>query len=407
VERVEHKVSPSQISAMRQCPRRWYYQSIMGIRAPDTPSTLYGSAMHNLIEQRILTGRWPVIAAEQLGPLTSARVAFETMQEFLRPTSKDLEQAVVEADWEIEACGELPLTSRGRIDLRIKGVLLDWKSTGGLRYVKSLQERLQDPQVILYTEACLRAGLVTLPTPFFHVYATRGAKPQGLAVRTEVTSDVLSEGLAGVGSTMGEMRDIITGCANDSEVPRNTNACDDFGGCPHRSRCFANREVVVSDFANKLAERRKALGLNPPPVKDSAEPAQAQFGAAKSTSVLAAPLVAAEQPVAVAPPATSKPKEYAGDLLLVGCLPLRGNDVVLFSDWIAPVVRAAQANLGVSYWALLDYGKGKAEIAARVAEAAERGDVPAVLFVDRRDALADSCVEILIRHYRAVIQKVA
>lgn len=441
---VEHKVSPSQISAMRQCPRRWYYQSIMGFRAPDTPSTLYGSAMHALIEKRVQTGKWPQGPEfEGPGPMVSARKAFATMVKAIQPTRQDLKQAVVEADWEIAASEELPLASRGRIDLQIKGRLLDWKSTAGLKYVKSLQDRLKDPQVVLYTKAALLAGSVTLPSQFWHIYATSRSPVQGLAVQTVVTADVLAQGLAGVGETMAQMRDIIVGCASDSEVPRNTRACDDFGGCPHMDRCFAKKEITMGTFEDKLAKRRAALGLNPPaavpepqetkikdPAPEKAPKAKATFGAAKSTSVLTAPPTAqdvvdaasAEQSqvfeksslgwakggfsvTSTKPAQADESRTWAGMLLLINCLPLRGERPELFSDWIAPIVKTSQESFGVDHWAQIDFGKCKADVASRVACAAESGAVPPVMFIDRRDPLADFCVETLMRHYRVVIQK--
>jgi hypothetical protein len=174
------------------------------------------------------------------------------------------------------------------------------------------------------------------------------------------------------------------------KVPANLMACKDFGGCPHWGRCFGKENKTEEKMEDVFASRRAQKGMINPP--ESAPPAKVEWSAS-----------AQMDPQPCVPQTVHKP---APRVLLVGCAPLVGaSDYELFDPWVLPFVAQVQEQLKVPHWGLADYGKGKVAIVAAVAQAALRGDVPKRMIVDRRSALGDACVEVLLPFYDLVISK--
>ena len=435
-----HKVSPSQITEADRCLRRWWWQSVKGFRKPDTASTVFGSNVHAALEARVLNGAYPAGVSQDV--LDCAVAAYDALGTVLhRAPSVDLGDEV-EMEWSLPAGYQYPLESRGRIDMVLpsEATILDWKTTSSLKWAKTAETLAEDPQVIMYTDAALAAGVMRLPVTFLHVYTQTKGKPAAQVVRTMVTAESLSVGQARMRRTMQRMAAVLEEDRAPDEVEANILACGDYGGCPHRERCFgqAAEEEQDMNVFEKLAARRaaqgvQAEGINPPdvaptPVADTSPPAAWQAPAEPVKDPAACvPTVAPPQD----PPKATKAKAKApvihagssdvllaklhakpGRMLLVGAFPLvhdgepYGPDGwTLADEWLAPFAAQAAESLRVAHWTVAEYGKGKGAVVALVAEACRQGNVPQNLILDRRSQLADAVYEVLVPHFRNVYCK--
>lgn len=442
-----HEISPSQIETARRCFRRWAWQSVHGFKPPTLPSAQFGTDVHAALEHRVQAGAWGDARDEVL---RRAQPAFDALVAHYGEAA--LRGASVERDWRLE--DSYPLPARGRTDLVLPAcnTVVDWKSTSSLNYIKSDEDRAKDAQTLLYAEAFVREGILSLPLDFAHVWTVTKGTPEAKVTVTRVTEEMLSIGRKALAEVVSTMRTYTEASPSDPlHVEPNVLACRDFNTtCFHFNRCFPknNTEDTMNDNAKSLIAARKAAlagevyapPVNPPgeavevpaPVEPAA-PVDSKFAAVfeDETDTEAAPAkrrgrppkirTETSEPPKAAPVITtsvielidpidltpSKPKPTrTGAMLLLGGMPLRSAyDWKLASDWLAPFAAQACENLRVPYWGLADFGKGKQAVAALVASAAQRGELPQYLALDRRDPLADAVADLLIPHYDHVFAK--
>ena len=386
-----HRVSPSQITTARACMRRWWWQSIKGFKAPPTASTIFGGLVHEALERFLASDDW----AADLDPEVRAR-AEPAWNALVKEIGLPLDRFEVEGAWENFFDYALPASGRFDLLLQDRNAVVDWKTTSDLKWAKGEQERQNDPQVIMYVDALVREGKLTLPATFHHVYTVTKGKPAAQVRTTVIDAAQLSIGRDAINQTLRQM-DAFVDTDDFTQVPANLLACRDFGGCPHFERCFPQKKDVTmnNNEINDVFSRRKKGMVNPP--ETAPTPAACVPIASGSETVVLFP---SETEQAPARPALGV------SVLFLGCAPLVAQEgVALFDEWVQPFVMQAQDRLKVPYWGLADFGKGKAAIVAGVAEAAGRGDLPMRLIVDRRSALGDACAEILIPHYDLVVCK--
>jgi len=399
-----HKVSPSQITEAERCLRRWWWQSVKGFRKPDTPQTLLGQSIHAALEQKLLTGVYPNDSklVERAAPAFEALDRWheeQTGEPLPRPDRDAAPPYDVELDWALDTTG-YPLPSRGRIDLVLsdRNTVVDWKTTSSLQWAKTSDQLLSDPQVVMYLDAMVQRGAVSLPSTFLHVYTTTKGTPTAQIVRTVVDAQSFSIGKAHIYKVMQRMADVIARDPDMEGVEANILACTDFGGCPHRDRCFSTKKEEQMDIKEKLAARKAAqvaptmaTGINPPEASASVE----QKTPTHTAASVPAPVALEVSDVA-----------YAGAVLCIGTIPLRaGSEWQHADEWLLGFQRQACESLKITHWGLADYGKGKAAIVALVDAACRAGKIPRYLLLDRRSALGDAVAEVLIPHYRDVFVK--
>ena len=393
-----HRVSPSQITTARACMRRWWWQSIKGFKSPPTASTIFGGKVHEALEHFLQHDDWPA----DLDPEVRAR-AEPAWNALIKEIGLPLDRFEVEGAWENFADYALPASGRFDLLLQDRNAVVDWKTTSDLKWAKSEQERQDDPQVIMYLDALVREGKLTLPATFHHVYTVTKGKPSAQVRTTVIDASQLSIGRDAINQTLRQM-DAFVDTDDFTQVPANLLACRDFGGCPHFERCFPqtkDKNMSTSEINDVFSRRKKGM-VNPP---ESAKPEAPMPAACVPTPAIAA----GSESVVLFPDENSTkvlPQAPVQRVLFLGCAPLVASEAcVLFDEWVQPFVAQAQERLKVPYWGLADFGKGKAAIVAGVAEAAGRGELPTRLVVDRRSALGDACAEILIPHYDLVVCK--
>lgn len=241
-----HHLSASQFKQFRECARRWWWQTVQGVSVPSSAAMRLGTSTHSELEA------WGDTGAEPTHP--SAKRAVRLVPEAAPGAGARLVETPLEAP-SIVLAG-VPVL--GYVDLYVpaRPLVVDWKTTSAVRWMKSEDELRVDPQAILYGEwATRREGVAGAAVAF--VYAlTRGAPG---ADRRDVwmSRALLDTGMAGLERDAQEMVRLAReapGPEHLAAVPATWDACNQYGGCPHRGRCAADKTglVAVSDVLNRL-----------------------------------------------------------------------------------------------------------------------------------------------------------
>ena len=446
--------SPSQITTADACVRKWYFEACLGYSTPDSPGALLGSHAHHLMERRLGLRLWDVAAPKtkewqelqrKAAYIKATHIKFELVLSVARRllaaatehfAIDALERGRIEVGFLLQR-PTLRLPLKGRADLVLPDFVLDWKTTSSLGYLKKPEEFKHDNQVLIYGEA--------FDLPFVHVYAeTKGLRTH--VQTTWLTKAERSKNFLRIEAKVAKMVDVREDAQGQwRKVQGNLSACSKFGGCPHRSRCFSREKEITMDFAARRAElAAKGIAttfvtaavpaaaepaadtparVNPPEAARIPAPPPEPSPVAQAAPVAPAVEVPADSKKAgkkAASKATSAPTALDSEqgehltlpamALYIGCLPV-GEDVTNGAEWLAPFAAAAAKLLGVTYWTEPDFGKGAAAVHAMVYQAAAAGDLPRKLYLDRRDRLAESVIELLVPFYRnggkgSVVQKV-
>lgn len=401
-----HKVSPSQISNFRDCPRKWWYASIAKIPYPQHPSAALGERVHKILEMSTAAKSRPgsTTTVSENTPqkeVLVAQAAWDAIDAFLlQRTGRSLvdREAQIEEAWELPQGSPLTLAARGRADLVLPDFIVDWKTTSDLRWAKSAKELRSDPQVLMYSAALDPDEPVR---DFVHVYTRTRNSPAAQVVHTPIDRFMREQGLIALDKHVAAM----AGCASAGaaeEVEPNTDACSRYGGCPFALRCMGRPKGVGSMSKSDPFAARRAVNVNP---TQPNEPPSETFRQMIAGDVPNIPR--SSGPFVPQPPPEPEAEAQVRRVLYLGCAPQRGSRTpsVWFDEWVAPLTAQAAESQSVPHYSCADYGQGKAALLALVTAKAQAGDIPQSLIVDRRLPAADACVEVLLPHYHVVIGK--
>ena len=401
-----HKVSPSQISNFRDCPRKWWYASIAKIPYPQHPSAALGERVHKILEMSTAAKSRPgsTTTVSENTPqkeVLVAQAAWDAIDAFLlQRTGRSLvdREAQIEEAWELPQGSPLTLAARGRADLVLPDFIVDWKTTSNLRWAKSAKELRSDPQVLMYSAALDPDEPVR---DFVHVYTQTRNSPAARVVHTPIDRFMREQGLIALDKHVAAM----AGCASAGaaeEVEPNTDACSRYGGCPFALRCMGRPKGVGSMSKSDPFAARRAVNVNP---TQPNEPPSETFRQMIAGDVPNIPR--SSGPFVPQPPPEPEAEAQVRRVLYLGCAPQRGSRTpsVWFDEWVAPLTAQAAESQSVPHYSCADYGQGKAALLALVTAKAQAGDIPQSLIVDRRLPAADACVEVLLPHYNVVIGK--
>ena len=401
-----HKVSPSQISNFRDCPRKWWYASIAKIPYPQHPSAALGERVHKILEMSTAAKSRPgsTTTVSENTPqkeVLVAQAAWDAIDAFLlQRTGRSLvdREAQIEEAWELPQGAPLTLAARGRADLVLPDFIVDWKTTSDLRWAKSAKELRSDPQVLMYSAALDPDEPVR---DFVHVYTRTRNSPAARVVHTPIDRFMREQGLIALDKHVAAM----AGCASAGaaeEVEPNTDACSRYGGCPFALRCMGRPKGVGSMSKSDPFAARRAVNVNP---TQPNEPPSETFRQMIAGDVPNIPR--SSGPFVPQPPPEPEAEAQVRRVLYLGCAPQRGSRTpsVWFDEWVAPLTAQAAESQSVPHYSCADYGQGKAALLALVTAKAQAGDIPQSLIVDRRLPAADACVEVLLPHYNVVIGK--
>ena len=419
-----HKVSPSQISNFRDCPRKWWYASIAKIPYPQHPSAALGERVHKILEMSTARKSRPADLLPAVSENTPqkevqvAQAAWDAIDSFLlQQTGRSLvdREARIEEAWELPQGAPLTLAARGRADLVLPDFIVDWKTTSDLRWAKSAKELRSDPQVLMYSAALDPDEPVR---DFVHVYTQTRNSTAARVVHTPIDRFMREQGLIALDKHVAAMA-VCASAGAAEEVEPNTDACSRYGGCPFALRCMGRPkgEGSMSKSKSDPFAARRAANVNPTQPND---PPSMNLGSAPVPDSV--PVAASKKAItgdyvelpAHPPgkhfqptPPTNEEGSQLRRVLYLGCAPQRGSRTpsVWFDEWVAPLAKQAAESQSVAHYSCADYGQGKAALLALVTAKAQAGDIPQSLIVDRRLPAADACVEVLLPHYHVVIGK--
>ena len=191
--------SASQVSTFRTCKRQWWFQSIMGLPTPQRASAALGEAVHTQLEDYLNDGKLPD-GSTPAGKIATAALPYapKPFEVWTEVSMSDRKKRDSDTE-DVPMPGNMPrlfvagLPVNGFIDvLDLSGdrpVVIDWKTTSDLKYAKTADDLMEDPQMILYgsyaLEVCASMGVMSDTVDAGHVVLLTKGAPQ--ARKTMVT----------------------------------------------------------------------------------------------------------------------------------------------------------------------------------------------------------------------------
>jgi hypothetical protein len=301
-DRILEYVSPSQVETFLLCPRRWYNDSVRGMREPLLPGSPAERGVHIAEE------------VEHYGKTGKVRedARFKAMVEAVLPHLSEPSETVSVEEW-VEAETEPGLPKiRGRYDWFdcsqrqwVEGhprapLLPDVKSRSDFRYAKTPAELADDTQMNTYAVALARRDgyeHVTLR----HAYTRTSGKPKGMAVNITVSRDEMEMRFLRTIESVREMTRWARERPRSADpLPPNPEACSKYRphGCPHRALCGFDSPFQTSK-ETKMAET----------TNNGAPPSDLMKRLAQRTAELQAKNTGTAAPVAAPAPAPAPARE--------------------------------------------------------------------------------------------------
>lgn len=254
-------LSPSMISAFDPsssfgCERRGWYKYVMGLEEPSSPSQAIGTALHALIEKRLLDGQAPAAEGEAAGLYLAGQAMIERVA--------SLKILGVEQPLKPYFIDGVPL--KGYVDVVHEHGIIDWKTSSDIRrYGKTPEQLAKDTQMILYGRAMHPEKSTVLLA--HGQFQTKGSKRTDF-VEVEVSRNHLDSHIRNVIVPLVQrIREVVK--LDESAVPGDTAKC---GRCPFNNRCTVKGDTVMS-FFNKL-KSTPAASPTPPPTAPMPTPPQ-------------------------------------------------------------------------------------------------------------------------------------
>lgn len=301
------RFSPSQFKTAKACERRWYLEKVEGSGSPPTRATALGSEVHAILEAYQRTGAAPPDneagrVAAPVVPLLPAResvVLIEEERTFVLPQS-----------------GAAVLC---RIDFATKNPAghvepWDFKTTSSPKYAQTLETLATDLQMACYAHALAPTADVRVR----HLVTLTRGKPRAWEVSAPSWLDARAEIIHSLDVLAERLIELRTDGRRDA-ARKNTDACNDYGGCPHRGRCFGSgSEPGKGNRMATMLEKMRALknaaagGVPAPtpavpaPTPAVPAPTQSEYRDAEFASA------ATEAPPTTAPPVAITPPDMPG-----------------------------------------------------------------------------------------------
>lgn len=276
-------VSASQINKYRECRRSWAWSYLAKIRTPQHPAAALGTEVDDEQLQPYLREGKPFNLAKESGQIAETALPF--LPKPMLPGLQIQKHFVLPSpSWETtnfayQGYQDLALPDSSAMPHCGGGVPLvsDFKTTKHWRYIKTPEALKTDVQAQLYAmNALVETGAreVDLLWLFMHTVKPYKAKP----IYVRVTAAHVGEQFAKIEETAVEMFHVrqafeTTGLPPERAeefikraVKPTARMCEEYNGCPHRSRCNLSPEEINASL-NEDIKRRVSLLVLPP--KDS------------------------------------------------------------------------------------------------------------------------------------------
>jgi hypothetical protein len=268
------------------CLRAWHYEKVLGKKKPQTKAAARGDGLHAEVEKFLKTGDRS-LSSLALGGLhmvpDPVKYDANGRPDMLVEHDMVLRPGDAHPKTESEAMALLqtaPLTADGipvlgRMDLvHARGTnkggasiedtldppgtieVLDWKSTGSVKYIKRQNELPKLIQMAGYAEWAFRVDPSIQQVRLSHGYfvVAGGGGPS-----RKVTLRVHREQIAPTWERAESVARRIRHAAAETDPDRvdaNTNACGNYGGCAHREYCKARMHLSLASFVGQAGADR-------------------------------------------------------------------------------------------------------------------------------------------------------
>jgi hypothetical protein len=251
------KASASSLKTLQACPRRWYYEKIMGLRPPNKSegALIRGSQLHASVEAYL---RSEVDAIDD--PL--ARLHQVMIDEI--KAQRDMH---VESFFKFERAG---VTLRGFIDVYTDRGIWDHKTTSSITsYGEKPDTIAQNLQLNIYAHH----WFTLYPHADFcrvgHLqYQTKG-KAKAALVEADLTREGVAEYMRAVVDPLISLQKKVAQMPGPEYVQPVLARCWDYGGCPFKADC---KPYIFREFRMlEVQTRSVVLFLNARPLNRAIE----------------------------------------------------------------------------------------------------------------------------------------
>jgi hypothetical protein len=230
--------SASQIKLFRDCPRKWAYAYVFGRKTDAGAGAALGTEIHSQLEAWLTKKIIPEHTAAKalLVHLPHPHEKLHVEHAFSLLTKSGVARGFI--DVLVTDSEGLVLPEHLKSYPRLP-IVIDHKSTADIKYALSATDLEHDPQAILYgLEARVQAKTTDDVILNWGYTQTRG-KAATKAVHLRQTQSMFEDGFLRILEDAGQMSAIMASDCTELSVPFDTDACDDYGGCPHREVCPA------------------------------------------------------------------------------------------------------------------------------------------------------------------------
>lgn len=227
------RVSPSQIRLYLECPRKWYYQYVVGIKSPTTDAHRLGTRVHALLERWLLEGTAPNGEHAHLAQavIDSGTI---TRGEHIIGVEKRTSPPIGFGDTGITLNGIVDVVER-REDGGLR--ITDFKTTSSFKWLKTEEQLRSDVQAICYSRWASLAfsGLNPENNLTFRLIYVNKKTAQVREVRVDLTLAELHAGYGRLTEHVADMRDLALQDITQARPDR--SACSNYGGCHVLGTC--------------------------------------------------------------------------------------------------------------------------------------------------------------------------
>jgi hypothetical protein len=253
------------------CMRAYWYEYVKKLKPEDQGWLVLGRELHAQNEHYLLTGE------KKMGPLAMAGL-------FMLPKPKNLDPRI-EIEHEIGG-GDLSKAPLRAAGIPVAGYIdcihwqgtnpggndvveaydppgtvevIDWKTTGDLKWIKSAQDVSRTLQMTTYGKWAVEVKKAEHVRLSHGYYVTKGRHtPRKVTLR--VHKDQINERWEYIEKLAGSLKEVVKE-TNPDRVPANTRACAAFRGCPHQRYCSAySHNSLASILGESMAS--SLLGLD-------------------------------------------------------------------------------------------------------------------------------------------------
>ena len=412
-------VSASQVVKFRRCQRRWSWEYVQGFKQGSTEKMRQGLAIHHALETYVNNG---TILKEVFMNVKTGRPA-PSGEKWLTarfvhaaiPLLPDRSTLTAEQRISLPTLGGEGPPWVGYIDAHNGISVIDYKTTGNLKFAKTAEDLLTDPQAVAYAWAvfCADDTIETVDATWLYL----GTKNKHKVNTKKVTATFNRAGCAEQWDVCGEtVAEMIEAAKLDTlALTPNSEACYDYyTACPHLSRCGADLHQIGGNknMGNLLSQLEKSVAnpgatpSNPPKAQQVLAPDAAPR---ETTPEEQAAFDEAQKPKTKAKKKKTVTKKSKGGMTIyVNCCPVKGDkEYELFETWIQPVIDRLNAFVSdefkVDEFRLLEYSREKALFSKALKDHLDQHK-PHALVMTMSSSYARDSLQLLCVHADQVIR---